>query len=1533
MESPSDLLCRVRRGSAWLLPCVVLLLACASALAQPAPPAWLAAAPAEAPARVALTWAAVSNALSYTVRRAAAPGGPHAPLGSVTSNAFADTTASVSQTYYYAVAAVDASGESVGLREVAASPGVIVDNSDAGGASSTGTWLASALAGCYGANSVYATSVASNAPTATFTFTPTLPFTGLYDIYLRWTAHANRASNTPVDIVLPDGAHTVSVDQTLNNGVWMPLGTFACEAGASASVTLRNNTGLAGKNVSADAVQFVPRLTPWAPASERPGDYTLLSLTDNFDGTNVNAALWGTFMGRSSYSVSGGKLHLTLRYKGSVPLTNATLAQLESETNWVEGGIVADHAQKFGYHEARLRLPQLPARGVDTAYWHAATDEALSGYEIDAPEFFNKDADGSSNSYGFGVWDHIDGDRTWDYSRNYSTLGDVTQYLTVGLEWRTDNSTVVYLNGVKVYTAPSSGMNDTESILPANVILSTKVLDWLHPNAALDGAEATWDYARYYQKPGWLGAAGGAWSHAANWGANGLPGPGFAAVFNVPSAPAPVTLSATQDLQSVFFDGDSLPAHVFAGSGALRLGAGKPGDASATHGGIIVNTNVRSNQTFDTALVGLANLQFANLSRTPGATLVLNGPITGSGAPRDVDFTTPANAIVLGQPLGAGLRHVSKAGDYTLALPANSQHAGETRIVRGPVSITNLSALGTSAQAALVFRPRYKHSEAYRPRLTYRGPAATSEHPILLSNWQADGVLDASGSGPLTWAGRLSIGPFDPGSSRSLIAQGTFTLGGTNTQDNVFAADLTDAGATVTNGSTITEASLKLTKANSGTWVLTGSNTMKVAVSVTGGRLVVGQGVLGSLDAPGVSVSGGAELVLAREDDTSFDVPVTGAGALRKRGAGTLTLSGAHAPAGGTTVDAGTLALAGVITGGVTVAASATLTGAGEVVGSTTVYGTLLAAPLRLGGTLALKSTGRLLCPFSDNSGGALDLLAASTVSVTAGARVDVTLNAPGSTANFVRTYWRTPRVYPLLRASSVSGALALGSVSPDAAGHAAASYGAFSLQSSPTNVSLLWTPLPGLPDVDEPAVTLIAPQATPVAVPGGPAALRVAAAVAGGPTTVFAWSQVSGPGAAVFDSANSPDTLARFPANGTYVLRASASNALGAAGADFTVLANPPAALTFRQGADGYAHAATFIRGDATNWNSGARDQVIVGRNNGGLRALFAFDLAAIPPAATVQSASLDLWIAAAGSGTLLDTLALHRLLTTFVEGAGDGSSAANGAGSGADWVTRTGSPSAPWASSGGAAGADYASAALATHAGFNPSAAPVGTQLTFGPTPELTATASDAASAGQPLGLLLRMANDLAAGSLFARFASDDHATLASRPRLNVTLSYPAAPGVAVGPAPAAFADVAASLAGSVTNAAAAQWARVSGPGAVAFADAAASATRATFGEPGDYVLRLTASNALAETSADLAVTVAPLVQPQLGAVAFSNGQCWLRFSGATGLTYAVQASTNLVSWSTLFMTNPAALPFEWADPDAAAHRTRFYRLLLNE
>ncbi|MFA6288112.1 MAG: hypothetical protein WC661_12075 [Opitutaceae bacterium] len=96
----------------------------------------------------------------------------------------------------------------------------------------------------------------TNKGTKSVLFAPTLSESGTYNVYMRWTAYANRATNVPVDIVKADGTTaTVTVDQTVNGGQWNLLGTYALSK-TTASVKIRT-TGTNGA-VIADAVRFTP---------------------------------------------------------------------------------------------------------------------------------------------------------------------------------------------------------------------------------------------------------------------------------------------------------------------------------------------------------------------------------------------------------------------------------------------------------------------------------------------------------------------------------------------------------------------------------------------------------------------------------------------------------------------------------------------------------------------------------------------------------------------------------------------------------------------------------------------------------------------------------------------------------------------------------------------------------------------------------------------------------------------------------------------------------------------------------------------------------------------------------------------------------------------------------------------------------------------------------------------------------------------------------------------------------------------------
>ena len=1462
------------------------MLASVHARAQPVAPATIVVAPSNAHGELVLAWSAAPGATGYRVKRGPSPEAdlatiaPVLPAGTL---GYTDTAAAGTR-HYYTVTALDGTGESPPTRGVYASPAVLVDNAPAGssapGVVFTGTWATSSVAGFFGAGAVFAPAVSGSSPTASYTFTPSLPASGNYDVYLRWTAHANRASNTPVDLVFPDGQTSVTVNQQLDGGTWNYIGTVTAEPGTSASIVIRNNG--ANGNVVADAVQFVPRHAPRAPVADAPQDYTLISIDEPFDGTSLNPSLWGVFAGRSAVTVANGRLNTQQLYVGSVPLASATTADLENEANWNQGGIIADHARKFGYHEARLRLPRLPARGVDTAYWHAATDELIHGYELDAPEFFNKDSSGAQNDFAFGNWDHvlptvqrINPDtgkplalgRTWDYHRkSIATFGDLADYITVGFEWRTDNTQVVYLNGEKVYTAPASGMNDIESILPAQIILSTKVLDWMRPNAELHGAEANWDYVRYYQKPGFLGAIDGDWTRPGNWGPDGLPSPGYTAVFNLSNAPADVSVPTDQSLHTLYLEGGSLPAHVFTGPGKLLLGAGKPGDTSVTHGGILVNTNVTAHQTFHNEIVGLQNLQIANLSRTPGVALTLHGTISGDGAaPRDLDFLSPIAAtpglgtIVLARPLGPGLRHINRSGDGLFTLPEGNQHDGNLRIYRGPVAIPALSSLGVTADSAVEFLPRYKHSDPWRPRLIYTGPAAVSDHPILLGHWQADGVLESSGTGPLAWNGDLAVAPSSPVATQSLTRSPRFTLGGGFTgADNVFSGAISDAGVIVTylneDGSPNTgPAALQLVKAGPTTWVLSGPVSLSAPLNVNAGKLFLGQGSASPVSVPSVTVASGAEFGFGADTDVMFSSPIGGAGSFRKRGAGTLTLAGDHTYAGTTAIDAGSILFAGSLagTGTVTAAAGTTIAGNALIAGGLSVSGVFSPGSFTLAGSLNLRASSVLRVAFVANNGPASGFVSAPVLGITSGARVDVVLDAPGSSTRFRQTFWRTARSFPLIACSSRSGALALGTVTADSAGEDASAFGSFSLEHKTNGVYLLWTPLPGFPDVDVPSIALASPASGPVVLLDTSRTLRLATTVGGGASTVIAWSQLSGPGLASFSSASAADSFVTFSSPGTYLLRATATNALGSVSTDLTVVVAPPRSLILRQGVDNYAHAATFLRGDNVTWNSGARDQLLVGRTSAVFRGLLGFDLAAVPAHATVSSATLDVWTDFAGSGTVAD-LELRPLLRSFVEGTGNGTVATNGPGSGADWNTHDGA--VPWTTPGG----EFGATVLSSVAGF--AASEINTQKTFAPGPAFVAAAQAAASSGTPLSLaIVSPLTESGANNNFIRFASDDHANSARRPRLTLGLDYSFAPAPDPGIAPAAIVNQPAALAGAAAYATASLWSLVDGPGTAAFVDPASPATSVTFSAAGTYVLRLAAFSGLGEVSRTLSVTAA--------------------------------------------------------------------------
>lgn len=392
--------------------------------------------------------------------------------------------------------------------------------------------------------------------------------------------------------------------------------------------------------------------------------------------------------------------------------------------------------------------------------------------------------------------------------------------------------------------------------------------------------------------------------------------------------------------------------------------------------------------------------------------------------------------------------------------------------------------------------------------------------------------------------------------------------------------------------------------------------------------------------------------------------------------------------------------------------------------------------------------------------------------------------------------------------------------------------------------------------------ITLLTPGSTGVTLPSTGLSLRVAAsAVSSDPalTPLIQWSKVSGPGDAIFADPTASDTTVRFSAPGAYLLQCQATVAGSPSITRLPVGVAAPVPATFSQRFDAYQHTATFIRGDSPAWNSGARDQLIVGRwGNAGLRVLFSFSLSDLPADAAIEGVDLDLWTSTtAGTGNVED-LQLRPLLSTPVEGKGTGASAADGAGTGATWTSRTGGATGAdlWA----APGADIGPEILASLPGYD--ATRTAQKLAFTGNSAFAALAESARAAATPLNFaVLSPALENSAVNAISRITSDDSPDDAFRPALTVYYLGNYAPHPDPGLPPAALPGVSSALAGASPGATSVRWTQASGPAQAVFANPVSAATSVTFPAAGVYLLTLTATNARAETSATLSVTVPPL------------------------------------------------------------------------
>ena len=904
---------------------------------------------------------------------------------------------------------------------------------------------------------------------------------------------------------------------------------------------------------------------------------------------------------------------------------------------------------------------------------------------------------------------------------------------------------------------------------------------------------------------------------------------------------------------------------------------------SLTNGTAITSTNNLSGTTqanvlalggtlaSGTATVNLAGNPLQLVANGPVLPVIsLSGPTSGFtyniANAIELAADTTLNAVNSGRVnfngVISGSGGLNRTGSYgTLVLANNNTYTGTTTINSGGLQLGNAGTTGTFGPADVILNGplTLNRTNAWTLANEISGSGSiihsgTGTTTLSANNSFTGNVTVSAGILKLTSSEALGTG------TKSFLMQGTnrvLQLSNNITLDpNITLTVSTNSGdgAGISNvdGNNRIEGPVNISTGNPGLNISCSSGSLHISGNITstttGRTLYLGGSSTGANTVSGI-------------------IGETGGNVLNviKQGNSTWTWAGANTYTGTTAINGGTLVVNGSIgsPAALTVAASGRLAGSGSIASPITVTGTL--APGSPFGTLTASSSitfgaaAKLHWELGNNNLLAADKVNAGTIAVTAGAKIDVVLNTPGSTTNFLHSFWRTSRTISVITGSSMSGSFTMGTTSADAGGRPAATYGSFSLQNTATGANLVWTPIPGFPVIDEPVITLVSPSGPTVSIPDTEHSLRLLASVTSSIASTLTWSQVSGPSGVTFENPAAADTQVSFHDQGAYVLRCTVSNAVGVSSLDFTVFVALPSSLMLREGVNDYSHQATFIRGDDTTWNSGTRDQMIIGRNSAPYRGLLSFDIPEIPVGAIIDSVDLDLYVAQGGSGTVsLNPLELRKLNVSFLEGTGDSSTSGSvGTGTGADWGTRTGDTADPWGTAGGATGTDYAAEVLGSFAGFIPASIPGGTPLTFTTTPALAAAVASAAGGTEPLGFFLNVSNDDTGGTLFARLASNDHATLEWRPQLTIHFRDIAAPTVSPGTAPAATTGQLASLSGSTSGAETSQWTLLSGPGTASFGNPAQPTTTVLFTAPGTYILRLSGANTHGETSRTLTIT----------------------------------------------------------------------------
>ena len=304
-----------------------------------------------------------------------------------------------------------------------------------------------------------------------------------------------------------------------------------------------------------------------------------------------------------------------------------------------------------------------------------------------------------------------------------------------------------------------------------------------------------------------------------------------------------------------------------------------------TSGGVITTSNYPIAINGDFSFTGDNSIDFGTGAVTLGAnsiititgsTITLGGVISGSyGLTKDglghIYLTNTANTYTGKTTIAQTTSSVGAIFFQTIG-----NVGGGASTLGAPTTVEN----GTIAIG----------SGAYGGKLMFNGSSdQTTDRVIDLASTTGEVQISSGASASLTFTSDFTT---TGAGSKNL------KLRGTSTGNEIQGAIVDNSGSNKTS----------LVKDESGTWILTGTNTYTGTTTIDNGILQIGNnGTTGSIAS--ASVVNGASLKFYRSDDITYSGVVSSAGQIIKEGAGVLTLTGVNTYAGKTRTSEGTILL------------------------------------------------------------------------------------------------------------------------------------------------------------------------------------------------------------------------------------------------------------------------------------------------------------------------------------------------------------------------------------------------------------------------------------------------------------------------------------------------------------------------------------------------------------------------------------------------------------------------------------------------